>query len=334
MENEKGLQVLEEVQKTVDSVKKDAGMISKKSFSSDLLDEDIHAISLDGFAFEDVSTKIFDATEELFYLSRACNRFAPQYLLLCRTLKRSIEHLGGVFMTKSALKRNGVETPKLDLLTAVRLNEMCSFNFRKLEELYHQKKQKDQIYDLEVINLMLDYANLMARLRTSESKAINMEFGFGDTLKYIKGCSSFATNRKGEKKHSDPASFREAPAFPVDHAVVVQMEGKTAETVSDVPSEGKESDSQSDCGTVVSDTSVPEPGHIESDTAVPDEREKPVKHLSYQEILTNAKARNEDPKSREIQLTIEEIHSLLADVSFRRNEPVLAAQLMAALNSS
>ena len=61
---------------------------------------------------------------------------------------------------------------------------------------------------------------------------------------------------------------------------------------------------------------------------------KPEKRRSYQEILARAKARNEDPTSREIQLTKEEIHSLLADVMFRRNEPVLAAQLMAAINSS
>ena len=60
----------------------------------------------------------------------------------------------------------------------------------------------------------------------------------------------------------------------------------------------------------------------------------PEKRRSYQEILADAKARNEDPASREIQLTREEIHNLLADVMFRRNEPVLAAQLMAALNSS
>ena len=37
MANEKDLKVLEEVQKTVESVKKDAGLTSKNGFSSDLL---------------------------------------------------------------------------------------------------------------------------------------------------------------------------------------------------------------------------------------------------------------------------------------------------------
>ena len=219
MADEKELKVLNDIEKTVESVKSDAGMLSKKGVSCGFLKEDIHDIRLDGMTFEDVSAKILDATEELFYLSRACDRFVPQYITLCKSLKKAVEHLGSVFMTKSALNVYGQKTPKLDLLTAVRLNEMCSFNVCKLEKLFHQKMERDQVYDLEVFDLMVDYANLMARLRKTHQKALKMDFGLLDTSKYSEGSGSFGPNKYGEKKHSDPASFREASAFSADQSL-------------------------------------------------------------------------------------------------------------------
>ena len=224
MAYEKDQKVLDDVKAAVASIKNDAGMASKKALGADLMNEDIHEISLDGFDYEQISAEILEETEELFYFSRACNRFAPQYLQLCRSLKKAIDHLGSVFLTKTALSYNGRELPKLELLTAVRLNEMCSFNFRKLQLLLHQKQEQGQGYDLEVFDLMMDFANVMARLRSTEYKANHMEFGpMEERLKYSKGSSSFATNRKGERKYSDPASFREASAYSIDRTAIEQM---------------------------------------------------------------------------------------------------------------
>ena len=350
MADEKELKVLNDIEKTVESVKRDAGMPSKKGVSCGFLQEDIHDIRLDGLTFEDISAKIFDATEELFYLSRACDRFVPQYLVLCKSLKKAVEHLGSVFMTKTALNHRGHKTPKLDLLTAVRLNEMCSFNVCKLEQLFHQKAERDQVYDLEVFDLMVDYANLMARLRKSQSKAACMEFGLFDTSKYREGSSSFTPNKNGEKEHSDPASFREAPAFSADKAVIAQIEGGIAASAgsgtlvsdSSVPDGKQEADEDSgaavdkDQKSQLIDESM---GSDPSDSLLRSSLQNPTpaaltpgyvtENTPYQEILRRAKERN--PESDELQLTIDEIMFCLVDSNFQKDMPELAEQCIQAL---
>ena len=73
-------QTLAEVKETVAEIKKDAGLSSKASVRADFLNEDPKTFGTESMSYEQAAAEIIEENEELFALSRLCDRFVPQYL--------------------------------------------------------------------------------------------------------------------------------------------------------------------------------------------------------------------------------------------------------------
>ena len=84
-------QMLAEVKETVADIKKDSGLSSKASVRADFLKEDPKSFETESMSYVQVAAEIIEENEELFALSRLCDRFVPQYLKICKTLEKTVE---------------------------------------------------------------------------------------------------------------------------------------------------------------------------------------------------------------------------------------------------
>ncbi len=225
---EKDHAVLEEVRDVNAEIKKNAGIAGKNSCGPELLKEHLSDFSTKGMLYNEITTDIMSETEDLFSLSGCCDRFSPQYLKICKTLTKAVDHLGGAYVTKAVLIDHDKPVTGLEPLTAERLNEMISFNFRKCKGALDEIKTTRKVFDLDYFNQMLVFANVMERLRATQYRVLGIHFG-AVSDKHIKGRSeSFGksgSNRGFEARESTYPAFHGAPSYAPDYTILKQELG-------------------------------------------------------------------------------------------------------------
>ena len=208
--------------------KKNAGIAGKNSCGPELLKEHLSDFSTKGMLYNEITADIMSETEDLFSLSGCCDRFSPQYLKICKTLTKAVDHLGGAYVTKAVLIDHDKPVTGLEPLTAERLNEMISFNFRKCKGALDEIKTTRKVFDLDYFNQMLVFANVMERLRATQYRVLGIHFG-AVSDKHIAGRSeSFSktgSNRGFEARESTYPAFHGAPSYTPDYAVLKQELG-------------------------------------------------------------------------------------------------------------
>ena len=222
---EKDQAVLAEVRQVNDEVKKDAGMSSKNGCGPELLKEHLSDFSTKGMLYNEITADIMSETEDLFSLSGCCDRFSPQYLKICKTLTKAVDHLGGAYVTKAVLIDHDKPVTGLEPLTAERLNEMISFNFRKCKGALDEIKTTRKIFDLDYFNQMLVFANVMERLRATQYRVLGIHFGAVSDKHIVGKSESFSktgSNRGFEARESTYPAFHGAPSYAPDYAVLNQ----------------------------------------------------------------------------------------------------------------
>ncbi len=220
MAYEKDQKILTEVSEAVDGIKREAGLSSNTSIRADLLNEDPKSFSTDSMSYVGIAAGIMEENEELFALSRLCDRFAPQYLKICRTLEKTVEYLGSVCVTKSAMKYYQQDVSVIDHLTIHRLHQMISFNFRKVKAALDQKKEKLHEFDLDLYDQMMSFAKVMERLCATEYRATAIDLGLEEPKKLVKKTVTFS-----EKKSDSVSPLRELPSYPIDYDAFTQDPG-------------------------------------------------------------------------------------------------------------
>ena len=225
---EKDQAVLEEVRDVNAEIKKNAGIAGENSCGPELLKEHLSDFSTKGMLYNEITTDIMSETEDLFSLSGCCDRFSPQYLKICKTLTKAVDHLGGAYVTKAVLIDHDKPVTGLEPLTAERLNEMISFNFRKCKGALDEIKTTRKVFDLDYFNQMLVFANVMERLRATQYRVLGIHFG-AVSDKHIKGRSeSFGksgSNRGFEARESTYPAFHGAPSYAPDYTSLKQELG-------------------------------------------------------------------------------------------------------------
>ena len=225
---EKDQAILEEVRDVNAEIKNDAEIAGKNGCGPELLKEHLSDFSTKGMLYNEITADIMSETEDLFSLSGCCDRFSPQYLKICKTLTKAVDHLGGAYVTKAVLIDHDKPVTGLEPLTAERLNEMISFNFRKCKGALDEIKSTRKIFDLDYFNQMLVFANVMERLRATQYRVLGIHFG-AVSDKHIKGKSeSFSksgSNRGFEARESTYPAFHGAPSYAPDYAFLKQELG-------------------------------------------------------------------------------------------------------------
>ncbi len=224
MAYEKDQKILTEVSEAVDGIKREAGLSSNTSIRADLLNEDPKSFSTDSMSYVGIAAGIMEENEELFALSRLCDRFAPQYLKICRTLEKTVEYLGSVCVTKSALKCYQEDVAAIEQLTIHRLHQMISFNFRKVKAALDQKKEKLHEFDLELYDQMMSFAKVMERLCVTETRAVFIDLGFEKPMKHVKKTVTFS-----EKESDSVSPFHERPSYPINYDVLEKAGARSKE---------------------------------------------------------------------------------------------------------
>ena len=353
-----GQELEKELQTALDLADDTSSDVKKKSDEKELYTESIDNFSVDYLQFEELTSKIMNQVDSVFDRITRIDRHSSEFIKFCGLMQRGTGYLAGACLNKIVWAKEGVKFPKLELLNTHNLYRMISFCFRKCDAALSEDLAKNRNgFNFELMNLELNLANTLERLKATEVKIINFNsYKDFDLIYKTKSFSEKAVNKYDCEKHVKLSSFGRSVAFPAledmlpwqrmsaqKEAEAVNAADNSAENAPETRTRNREQNpcsesesgrspilpEQADCSTSGTGDrgKCPDSGTRSPGRTVPQRR-------SYQEILADAKARNEDPTSREIQLTKEEIHSLLADVMFRRNEPVLAAQLMAALNSS
>ena len=215
MAYERHQQMLAEVKETVADIKKDAGLSSKASVRADFLKEDPKSFETESMSYVQVAAEIIEENEELFALSRLCDRFVPQYLKICKTLEKTIEYLGSVCLTKSAMKYYGKDVSLINHLTIEHLNQMLSFNFRKVKAALDEKKNTLHEFDLDLYNQMLSFAKVMQRLRVTENRALDIKLGLEEPRQQIKNITNFS-----KSESASAAPLRELPSYPIHYEAI------------------------------------------------------------------------------------------------------------------
>ena len=225
---EKDQAILEEVRDVNAEIKNDAEIAGKNGCGPELLKEHLSDFSTKGMLYNEITADIMSETEDLFSLSGCCDRFSPQYLKICKTLTKAVDHLGGAYVTKAVLIDHDKPVTGLEPLTAERLNEMISFNFRKCKGALDEIKTTRKTFDLDYFNQMLVFANVMERLRATQYRVLGIHFG-AVSDKHIAGRSeSFSktgSNRGFEARESTYPAFHGAPSYTPDYAVLKQELG-------------------------------------------------------------------------------------------------------------
>ena len=274
MAYEKEQRVLAEVSETVAEVKQAAGINSKNAVGAGLLTDDPQEFGSGDLSFEEIAAEVMDENEELFALSRCCDRFSPQYLKICKTLEKSVEFLSSVVLTRNALNYSN-PMPSLGSLSIARLHQMVSFNFRKVHAALKEKKTKNQEFDLDLYEQMLRFAKVLGRLRATDQKAIAIQFGVIRADKYTK--TTRALDKSGD---SAPAPFREFPSYAVNYEAlseaesldpVITEEAPVEQPMLSSPEENIESVEKAEPSAEIAEEQVPE------DTVIPAEGSSPKK---------------------------------------------------------
>ena len=225
---EKDQAILEEVRDVNAEIKNDAEIAGKNGCGPELLKEHLSDFSTKGMLYNEITADIMSETEDLFSLSGCCDRFSPQYLKICKTLTKAVDHLGGAYVTKAVLIDHDKPVTGLEPLTAERLNEMISFNFRKCKGALDEIKTTRKTFDLDYFNQMLVFANVMERLRATQYRVLGIHFG-AVSDKHIAGRSeSFSktgSNRGFEARESTYPAFHGAPSYAPDYAFLKQELG-------------------------------------------------------------------------------------------------------------
>ena len=216
MAYEKDQKVLAEAANVVADVKRDAGLSTKTTIRADLLNADVHAFSTDVIDYNSVSAAIIEENEELFALSRCCDPFAPQYLTICKTLTKTIEHLGSVFLTKTSMSILNYDTTGLEKLTIDALLRMVSFNFRKVHDTLQRKKKDSQEFDIQLYEQMLSFAKVLRRLGSTETKAVRISLGLDEPYPHVNGIKKNKNKANGGASQNS-APLRELPSYPIHY---------------------------------------------------------------------------------------------------------------------
>ena len=216
MAYEKGQKVLAEARDVAAEVKRDAGLSTKTSIRAELLNADVHAFSTDVIDYNSVSAAIMEENEELFALSRCCDPFAPQYLTICKTLTKTIEHLGSVFLTKTSMSILHYDTTGLEKLTIDTLLRMVSFNFRKVHDTLQRKKKDSQEFDIQLYEQMLSFAKVLRRLGSTETKAVRISLGLDEPYPHVNGIKK-NKNKANSGASQNFAPLRELPSYPINY---------------------------------------------------------------------------------------------------------------------
>ena len=224
MAYEKGQKVLAEARDVAANVKRDAGLSTKTSIRADLLNADVHAFSTDVIDYNSVSAAIIEENEELFALSRCCDPFAPQYLTICKTLTKTIEHLGSVFLTKTSMSILNYDTTGLEKLTIDALLRMVSFNFRKVHDTLQRKKKDSQEFDIQLYEQMLSFAKVLRRLGSTETKAVRISLGLDEPYPHMNGIKK-NKNKANSGANQSSAPLRELPSYPIHYEAFNQDPG-------------------------------------------------------------------------------------------------------------
>lgn len=215
MAYERHQQMLAEVKETVADIKKDAGLSSKASVRADFLKEDPKSFETESMSYVQVAAEIIEENEELFALSRLCDRFVPQYLKICKTLEKTVEYLGSVCLTKSAMNYYEKDVSLINHLTIEHLHQMLSFNFRKVKAALDEKKNTLHEFDLDLYNQMLSFAKVMQRLRVTENRALDIKLGLEEPHQLIKHITNFS-----KSESASAAPLRELPSYPIHYEAI------------------------------------------------------------------------------------------------------------------
>ena len=224
MAYEKGQKVLAEARDVAANVKRDAGLSTKTSIRADLLNADVHAFSTDVIDYNSVSAAIIEENEELFALSRCCDPFAPQYLTICKTLTKTIEHLGSVFLTKTSMSILHYDITGLENLTIDALSRMVSFNFRKVHDTLQRKKKESHEFDILLYEQMMIFAKVLRRLEITNSKAAGIRLGLNEPNPHVRGIKN-NKNKTNGSANQNGAPLRELPSYPLHYEALNQGAG-------------------------------------------------------------------------------------------------------------
>lgn len=350
---EKDAAVLTEVTNAIKEVK------STGKCNKDILSERPDEFPADAMSFCSITAMIMEQAEDLFAVTRCADRFSRQYLKLCKTLEKTVDHLGSSYITKEAMKVKHFDISLIETLSANRLYEMISLNFRKCDAALNQIKLTRQEFDADLFNQMLSFANTMERLRVTEDRVYDINHGFKDASACIKGVYSFTDlngDPRPDKKNRNAAPFRSSPSYAIRHEVLADAEAhekrsgnrnweNNDHTGSEIPddattvSEIIEAEIVSECFTPEADAAETEPKGIPDGSAAvsedpeqgctaPEEKAGGItlstEPPEYYGIIKQAMERSCGAEDESILFTEAEMNRLLADPLFCRMEPDLA----------
>lgn len=358
--------ILTEVHETLNDAKNE----KNASESSVYFKEQVKSFSTASMPFGAVTAALVEQTEDLFALTRTCDRFSPEYQKLCKVLVKTVSHLGRSYLTKTGLAQKKLDISGLENLSAERLYEMISCNFRKTEAALNEKKILKQEFDLSLYHQLLTFASVMERLRSTQHKAWEINMYYRDAYDYFKDSSSFTehdSNRRFTDCDPKPGAFRESPSFAMRVDVLQEAKDQYLSAVLSEPETNALPAASSD-GSAISEEAVIEGTYVEaSDDAVQtgsvsadgesvitenmvventaaanseaaksiSERPKLITELpSWKEVMAQAAARGDVKEDGTISLTMDEICDILCDSDFRRDEPELAEQFYRILEES
>ena len=322
--------------------------------SGDILSERADEFPTDAMSFNGITAMIMEQAEDLFAVTRRADRFSRQYLKLCRTLEKTVDHLGSSYITKEAMKVKHYDISKIETLSAARLYEMICLNFRKCDAALNQIKLTRQEFDPDLFNQMLSFANTMERLRNTEYRAFEIQHGFKDAKCFARGVYSltdFSGNPRTDKSNPKASPFRESPSYAIRQDVLMDAEKhekgsgrRNSENIihaeSEIPDGGKA------VSEIIEAEIVPVINPAEAETAGIPDGSSPCAEISEQEVIVSeqktdrpglvteppeyygiikrAMERSCGAESEAIFFTEEEMNQLLADPLFCRMEPDLA----------
>ena len=194
--------------------------------------EQLSDFSTDNMSFEDITAVIMDHTEDLFALTATQDRFSSEYLSSCRTLLKAIRHLGSSFLTKTALIARDFDVPKLEPLTARRLQEMVSFHIRKCDAAMKEIRANGGDFSFEHYDLLLELANSSQRLRATQYKASDVKSWIIKPYQLAGSAMAFTNNNgyySGDTGDYKPRPFRSKCAYGLRAEVLHEYEQDRSE---------------------------------------------------------------------------------------------------------
>ena len=360
--------VLTEVHETLQDAKDEKNI----SESSVYFKEQMESFSTASMPFGAVTAALVEQTEDLFALTRTCDRFSPEYQKLCKVLVKTVSHLGRSYLTKTGLAQKKLDITGLENLSAERLYEMISCNFRKTEAALNEKKILNQEFDLSLYNQLLTFASVMERLRSTQHKAWEINMCFRDAYDYFKSSSSFTEHDSNRRFIADrdpkPGVYRESPSFAMRVDVLQEAKDRQLSVVMTEAQPDALSAASSDDSAISTEDMVIEGTYVEaSDGAVQTgsvsaESESPAEENtivesvaaenndamkeiskrpqlitelpSWKEVMAQVEARGDVKEDGSISLTMDEMCDMLCDSDFRRDKPELAEQFYKILEES